>query len=145
LVPTGIDGDCLRFLAMVLLNTQAVERCHEGTLQYLETRLQQLSQRLSMGPQQHAKEEVDAMEAEVAASLEMLETAIRYGALNYDGLRKILKKFDKRTGFGVSPVALESLQRRAFVADAATEGTGRCMALRTALLAMLQHLRSTRT
>ena len=84
------------------------------------------------------------MEEEVVASLATLEAAMRFDALNFEGLRKILKKFDKRTGFGVSSAALADLQRRAFVADAAMAGTGRCAALRIGLQSLFRQLRSLR-
>jgi hypothetical protein len=45
LVPTGNDGECLRFTAMVHVNANAVQRCHEGTLRLIESELQHYQQR----------------------------------------------------------------------------------------------------
>jgi SPX domain protein involved in polyphosphate accumulation len=44
--------------------------------------------------------------AEVLKSLERLDAMMQYGALNYEGFRKILKKFDKRSGCAVSSSVL---------------------------------------
>ncbi len=74
-------------------------------------------------------------------SLERLDATMQYGALNYEGFRKILKKFDKRTGCGVSSSVLADLQRHGFFLDSSALGNGRCAALRTALISLLHTLR----
>jgi hypothetical protein len=71
----------------------------------------------------------------------LLDKTIQFDALNYEGLRKILKKFDKRTGFGVSTAVLADLRHCGFVADSAAGGAGgRCAALRNALCEVLSDL-----
>jgi hypothetical protein len=79
--------------------------------------------------------------AEAENALQLLDLTLKFGSLNYDGLRKILAKFDKHTGMGVSPAAVADLDRCGFVADAAAGGTGRCAALRAELLGVLADLR----
>ena len=77
----------------------------------------------------------------VTDTLVTLDTTIKFSTLNYEGFRKILKKFDKRTGCGVSAAAMADLQRMGFVADSALFGTGRCAALRASLHRLLCELR----
>ncbi len=85
--------------------------------------------------------ERQALEAEVLKSLERLDTTMQYGALNYEGFRKILKKFDKRAGCAVSSCVLPDLQRHGFFLDSSALGNGRCAALRIALNSLLRTLR----
>ena len=70
-----------------------------------------------------------------------LDASMKYNLLNYEGFRKILKKFDKRTGCAVSAPTLAGLQRMGFVADTAVFGTGRCAALRADMHRLLCELR----
>ena len=60
------------------------------------------------------------MEEEVVASLATLEAAMRYDALNFEGPRKILKKFDKRTDCGVSSSVMACLPPQPLPATAST-------------------------
>jgi hypothetical protein len=131
LVASGYDGDCLRFMAMLLVNCNAVQHCHETSLRILEAELQSYQQTLAS--QRNTAAALAALAPQIAASAERVELLMQYGALNYDGFRKILKKFDKRTGCGASSQVLADLRRRGFVADAAVFGNGRCAALRIAL------------
>jgi hypothetical protein len=73
-------------------------------------------------------------------SLEQLDATMQYDALNYEGFRKILKKFDKRTGCGISSSVLADLQRHGFFIDSSALGNGRCAALRIALSSLLRTL-----
>jgi hypothetical protein len=133
LVPSGPDGDCLRFMAMVHVNAKAVQRCHDATLLLLEARSadhHRAAARRAVAP--------PLLAAGVADTLWHVDATMRYGELNYEGFRKILKKFDKRTGCAVSSSALADLQRYGFCRDAA--GNGRCTTLRGALVALLATL-----
>ncbi len=73
------------------------------------------------------------LEAKVLTSLERLDATMQYDALNYEGFRKILKKFDKRTGCAVSSFVLADLVRLGFFVDSNALGNGRCSSLRIAL------------
>jgi SPX domain protein involved in polyphosphate accumulation len=86
-----------------------------------------------------------ALEAEVLTSLERLDATMQFGALNYEGFRKILKKFDKRTGCAVSSRVLPDLQRHGFFLDSSDLGNGRCAALRIALNSLLRTVRLPRS
>ena len=67
---------------------------------------------------------------------------VSYAALNYEGLRKLLKKFDKRTGYCVSPGVLGELKRCPFFLDTAggDVDVGRCSAIRSSLLELTTRL-----
>ncbi len=135
LVPPGADGDCLRFMAMVHVNAKAVQRCHEATVLLLEARTadhhREAARRAAAAP---------GLAAAVADTLWRLDATMHYDALNYEGFRKILKKFDKRTGCAVSSSVLADLQRHGFFLDSSALGNGRCAALRIALHALLRAL-----
>jgi SPX domain protein involved in polyphosphate accumulation len=122
---------------MVHVNANAVQRCHEGTLRLVESELQRYHQRAAALPL-YSTNERQALEAEVLKSLERLDATMLYGALNYEGFRKILKKFDKRTGCAVSASVLPDLQRHGFFLDSSPLGNGRCAALRAALSSLLR-------
>jgi hypothetical protein len=139
LLPTGNDGDCFRFLAMVHVNANAVQRCHQGTLRLIESELQHYQQRAAKLQMWPIRERL-ALEAEVLKSLEQLDATMQYGALNYEGFRKILKKFDKRTGCAVSSSVLADIQRHGFFLDNSALGNGRCAVLRIALSSLLRDL-----
>ena len=81
------------------------------------------------------------LEAEVLLSIKRLDATAQYAALNYEGFRKILKKFDKRTGCGVSSSVLADLHRHGFFLDSSALGNGRCSSLRIALSSLLRALR----
>ena len=143
LMPNGFDGDCLQFLAMVQINTRAVQSCHAKMMGWLESelaRLQSMSEHLTAA----VTDRTSLILAEAEHTLLLLDTTLKFAFLNYEGLRKILKKFDKRTGMGVSAAALADLDRCGFAADAAAAGNGRCAALRAALHAILCDLRRAR-
>ncbi len=141
LVPAGLDGDILRFLAMVHVNANAVQRCHESMMRLLESRLAGFQELLRRGGGRH-REHREPLAAAASEDLARLQTVLRFSALNSEGFRKILKKFDKRTGCGASSQVLADLRRRGFVADAAVFGNGRCAALRIALHEVLRAARA---
>jgi SPX domain protein involved in polyphosphate accumulation len=128
---------------MVHVNANAVQRCHEGTLKLIESELQHY-QNLAAILQLWSTNKRQALEAEVLKSLERLDATMQYDTLNYEGFRKILKKFDKRTGCGVSASVLPDLQRHGFFLDSSPLGNGRCAALRIALVALLRILHTSR-
>ena len=125
---------------MVHVNANAVQQCHEGTLRRIESETQRY-QRLAATLQLWPTSERQALEAEVLKSLERLDATMQYDALNYEGFRKILKKFDKRTGCAVSACVLPDLERHGFFLDSSPLGNGRCAALRIALQSLLRALR----
>jgi SPX domain protein involved in polyphosphate accumulation len=84
---------------------------------------------------------MQTLEAEVLQSLERLDAMMQYGALNYEGFRKILKKFDKRTGCAVTSSVLADLERHGFFVDNSALGNGRCAGVRIALESLLRTLR----
>jgi SPX domain protein involved in polyphosphate accumulation len=140
LVPSGYDGDCLRFLAMIQVNVNAVQRCHENMLRLLDTELNSYQQHF-VSLRHRAVNERQQLNSEILKSLERLDATMQYDALNYEGFRKILKKFDKRTGCCVSSSMLTDLQRHGFFLDSSVFGNGRCAALRIALQSLLRALR----
>ena len=121
---------------MILVNANAVQHCHEVMLQSLERCLAVFQERSNTG----ALCTGDA--TEIADCLSKLHATMRFAELNRDGFRKILKKFDRRTGCGVSPAAMADLQRRGFFVDSGVFGNGRCAALRIALGDALRAARS---
>ena len=124
LVSTGYDGDCLRFMAMVLVNSNAVQHCHETSLRILEADLQ-LYQHALASQRINATTGHPVLAAQISSSLERLELLMQYSALNYDGFRKILKKFDRRSGARpLSPHILPRLESRGFSLDAAAGPDG---------------------
>jgi hypothetical protein len=136
LVPSGLDGDLLRFMAMVRVNAKAVQSSFENALRYLEgafDRHQTQAANLNYG----RPLEIHQLARTVADTLAVLDATIKFGALNYEGFRKILKKFDKRTGCGASAQMLPDLQRMGFVADRAVIGTDRCAELRASMHLLL--------
>ena len=122
---------------MVHVNANAVQRCHEGIFRLIESELERYQQ-LAATLQLWSTTERPALEAEVLTSLERLDATVQYDALNYEGFRKILKKFDKRTGCAVSACVLPDLQRHGFFLDGSPLGNGRCAALRIALNSLLR-------
>ncbi len=122
---------------MVHVNANAVQRCHESALRLIESELKHYQQRATT-LQLWSTHERQALEAAVLTSLEQLDATMQYDALNYEGFRKILKKFDKRTGCGVSSCVLPDLQRHGFFLDSSALGNGRCAALRIGLSALLR-------
>jgi SPX domain protein involved in polyphosphate accumulation len=125
---------------MIHVNANAVQRCHDSTLRLIESELQPYQHRAT-SMQEWSLETRQALNEEVLKSLERLDATIQYGALNYEGFRKILKKFDKRTGCAVSSSVLADLQLHGFVVDSSSLGNGRCAGLRIALESLLQTLR----
>jgi SPX domain protein involved in polyphosphate accumulation len=125
---------------MIHVNANAVQRCHEGTLRLIESELQHYQQRAATLQLWSVSERL-ALESEVWNSLEKLDATMQYDALNYEGFRKILKKFDKRTGCVVSSSVLADLQRHGFFLDSSALGNGRCAALRIGLSSLLRILR----
>ena len=106
----------------------------------MESELQHLQQQAA-ALQLWSMSKRHALEAAVLLCLERLDATVQYGSLNYEGFRKILKKFDKRTGCGVSSSVLADLQRHGFFLDSSVFGNGRCAALRIALQSLLRALR----
>ena len=135
LVPTGLDGDVLRFLAMVRVNIDAADKCHEGFLRHLRGRVKKLLDtihpstkfgvfgRLLPGWGCEARKR---QLAEDAARLRSQAAAAElFAAANRDGFRKILKKFDRRSGARpLSPHILPRLESRGFSLDAAAGPDG---------------------
>ena len=138
----------MQFLAMVQINARAVQSCHAKMIGWLESKISrlkvasELASATSDVPVQMTIVSNAVGEAEHA--LCVLDTVLKLSSLNHEGLRKILKKFDKHTGMGVSAAALADLDRCGFAADAAAAGNGRCAALRAALHAILCDLRRAR-
>ena len=108
-------------------------------LRLLDTQLSSY-QHILASLRQRSVNERQQLNTEVLKSLEWLDATMQYDALNYEGFRKILKKFDKRTGHVVSSSVLADLQRHGFFLDSSALGNGRCAALRIALDSLLRTL-----
>ena len=126
LVPAGAEGDCLRFLAMVHVNARALQHCHDAAMRAIHASLadacaEEPPSRLWpwAGAQRRA---ALADDAEAAAAA--LDAIVRFATLNYEGLRKILKKFDKRTGFCVAGATMAELRRSSFIAETQVRACG---------------------
>jgi hypothetical protein len=143
LIPTGLDGDILRFLAMVRVNIDAADSCQERFVSYLRSRTKLLMEmvkvpkfgvlgRLLPGWSCEAQLAYDA-----AQLCKLIAAAELFAAANRDGFRKILKKFDRRSGARpLSPHVLARLESRGFALDAAAgPGAGRLGELRRQLVA----------
>ena len=138
MVPTGPDGDCLRFLAMVHINVRAVQQCYDESIRTLEHQLESILLR-SMLPQTHIDKQRLLLETEQA--LLQLGATAQLASLNRESVGSILAKFDARTRYAVAAAAMAQIDRCPFAADAAAPATGRPAALRRALLAALRALR----
>ena len=118
LVPDGVDGDCLRFLAMVKVNAHAVDRCHEEIMAALEHSLTASQAEVDSRPDWALPcigSPRNRIMRDLDVNIVMLDQATQFDILNYEGFRKILKKFDKRTGYNVSAGLLKSIQRFAYM------------------------------
>ena len=128
LVPKGFDGDVLRFLAMVRVNMDAADNCHERFVRHLRSCINELLEAAKVphfGPirrffagwrcdarLQHLTDEAMLLREHAAA-------AQRFAVANRDGFRKILKKFDRRSGARpLSVHILPQLAVRGFARDA---------------------------
>jgi SPX domain protein involved in polyphosphate accumulation len=109
-------------------------------LRLLDVEISSYQQRL-LSLRQRSVSERQNLDSDILKSLERLDATMQYDALNYEGFRKILKKFDKRTGCAVSSSVLADLQRHSFFLDSSVFGNGRCVTLRIALQSLLRMLR----
>ena len=134
LVPDGPDGDCLRFLAMTHVNARAVQRCHDRVMNSLEKDFTSLQNKAN---QDLSGDAALYLVSEITVLASKLDRTVRSAALNYEGFRKILKKFDKRTGRSISSAMLPRLQTSGFFVDV-TSQNGRCASLRHRLTSLLR-------
>ena len=146
LIPAGLDGDILRFLAMVRVNINAADSCHEKFVSYLqsltknlletakETDIGVFGRLLTSWGCEERKQQLAEDAAQLCAHIAAAEL---FAAANRDGFRKILKKFDRRSGARpLSPHVLARLESRGFALDAAAgPGAGRLGELRRQLVA----------
>jgi hypothetical protein len=143
-VPPGFDGDVLRFLAMVRVNIDAADSCHERFVRNLRSRAKTLHDDLKAPRAGTFRRFLPSWGcdvrrrglAEEAARLRSLAAAAeRFASANCDGFRKILRKFDGRSGARpLAPHVLPRLASRGFARDA-DDGpcAGRLAALRREL------------
>jgi hypothetical protein len=144
MIPCGLDGDILRFLAMVRVNINAADACHEKFVSYLQSLTKNLLTLVkaaeglghlltSWGCGASKKQLAD----DAARLCELIAAAELFATANRDGFRKILKKFDRRSGAQpLSPHVLARLESRGFALDAAAgPGAGRLGELRRQLVA----------
>lgn len=145
LVLSDFDGKSLQFLAMLQVNIRAMQFCHSQMIEWLKDRTFRLrglsDETLLAATSLGGNIAVNRLERELEITLSLLETTIKFASLNYDGFRKILKKFDKNSGLGVSPSALADIHARAFVLDISPDSTGPCQAIQADLLQLLSHHR----
>lgn len=144
LVPPGFDGDVLRFLAMVRVNIDAADSCHERFVRHLRSHAKTLQDALTAPragtfrrflPSWGCDARRRGLVAEAALLRSHVAAAERFAAANCDGFRKILQKFDSRSGARpLSPHVLPRLASRGFARDA-DDGpcAGRLAALRSEL------------
>ena len=121
---------------MVEVNANAVEACHDGFMQLQELRLDNYEVAAQAGSVDHRSSPFADLRHALQEELRMLDAATEFARLNAEGFRKILKKFDRRVGFGVSPRLLAWLARRSFAADA-RDPAGRCARARARLERLL--------
>ena len=129
LVPSGFDGDLLRFLAMVRINLDSADKCYEQFLRHLQKRTDEIIKaekavkhstirRFFAGLTCDSRQR-QQMQGEAMRLREQAAAAERFAAANRDGFRKILKKFDRRSGARpLSPHILTQLAARGFARDA---------------------------
>ena len=146
LVPTGIHGDCLRFLAMVFINVKAVQCSFEQAIKQIEQNFESLRLRHQSEAHDHLHN-TSLMLSRAEHALAELDAVLSLAMLNTHGFSKILNKFDRRTGFCASASALAHIQRHGFATaakEASTDGGGaaggRCSALRRGLQSLLRDL-----
>jgi len=133
---------------MVRVNANAVQNIHDQAVAAMERRVQELDahRRMAGGlcmvcvfsPEVHRR----VMIAEATETLAVLERMVRFDRLNIDGFRKITKKFDKKTGYHISPEMMDELHRASFFRDVSVFGNGRCAALRARIDMLLRDLRA---
>ena len=131
LVPKGFDGDVLRFLAVLRVNMDAADNCYERFVRHLCNGADELleaskeKQTTFFGPIRRffAGWRCDARQQQLAKKAMLLRehaaAAQRFAVANRDGFRKILKKFDRRSGARpLSVHILPQLAVRGFARDA---------------------------
>ena len=138
LVPEGRDGDCLRFLAMLKINANAVESCHEDCMSAVEAHLATLQRTLEDRWLPFFPNERRRITQELGNLLNLVKGLKTFDDLNWEGFRKIVKKFDKHTGFKVSAEIGARLQGFRFIKDSSISGNGRIMHLRSQLESLLR-------
>jgi SPX domain protein involved in polyphosphate accumulation len=118
---------------MVQVNAKAVQHSYEATIRSLSadlTNYQQAAHSWFVSERQRVAVDIEN-------ALLKLDSLAKFAELNREGFRKILKKFDRRTGCGASPAAMADLRRLGFFLDAGALGAGRCAALRIALRSLI--------
>ena len=138
LVPGGVDGECIRFMAMMEVNINAVHHCHEYFIFSLHRRMKLL---LSDSLPKHESEtSIVRRLGEYEKELDLLNATTEFCCINAEGFRKIAKKFDKQTlsRYRVTEAVLASLRMRPFYADALSpNGSCRLALLQERLLSLV--------
>ena len=142
-MPEGFDGEVLQFLSMVRMNVNAVEACHINHMRDLEQKfawLQKLYadsgvQLESTTPvHQHLAMELQNLCNLLLSQLKLVEF---YGWVCYEGIRKIMKKFDKRTMLQTSDAFLQTLHPLLFFRNCCCPGSGALVEMRQQLARLL--------
>ena len=137
-MPVGFDGEVLQFLAMIRMNVNSVESNHAVHMNELLQRNLWIQQLVvdSNVPDQGAVRELLMNEVKNLCTilLNQVKAAQFYGWVCYEGIRKIIKKFDKQTMLQTSPAFLESMQAHAFFRDCCCSDSGPLAAMRRELL-----------
>jgi len=135
-IPGGVDGDILGFLARLRMAAHEMTTCHAQVLNEISSRFEQLASKsaaerradscipvLARWKQQRAQQK---QEHSIIQLRDKLDESALWALTNLQGLRKILKKFDKRTGMALRGEFLRQLVlKKSFVQDS-LPGTGRC-------------------
>ena len=107
-------------MAMVQLNINSVQSCHESFMQSLESRLITYEHESKL----HRLATLGKRDMEIETQIAMLKLVMEFDHLNAEGFRKILIKFEKQTGFAVSEEMMAILHGQEFIKD--LNFNGRC-------------------
>jgi len=132
LVPAGVDGDVLRFLATVRVGIEAADTCYEGFVRYLQGSINLLIASMA----EHRRRPVwftwmraslqDQLTHRASELCAHLAAARAFAVANRDGVRKIVKKFERRAQLPAPLVSTHItetwLEGRGFARDAQVGG-----------------------
>ena len=142
-MPEGYDGSILQFLATICQNISTVEKSHHIQLRELERKSSTTKQLMMISCCEKGEHYVQMqLQEEVKNLYRMLlqeyEMAQFYGLICYEGVRKIIKKFDKHTMLDMSNEFLLPIQGLDFYRNCCNPGTG---AIETSRQDLIRHFR----
>ena len=126
LMPVGLERATFQFLFMIRSSINAVERCHVSFLRRAERQSQLLRklQQTSLASLQEplACSRNSGLKQEAENLCHMLRAAEIFVVVNRESLRRILRKFDRRSAAPISAACLDKMDGLSFCRDCASSG-----------------------